>query len=280
MFGSKKIQELEARLSELQGKLDAESSEKSSLAQQLESANGKIAELEAQLNDFDLERLKEEAKTSRAEYEGLRELYARKNREFDENVEAEEENFAREQAIKRHNLENEIRDNRQANEDYVSNTVKTFSESYNYYLNQIKVLMDALGDVATRTGEALFSGENDDLKARFGNQMREVLKSGTDTLSRDEGDLILIGYADEATAPAAEAEEEVAEDPVEDVADEAVEEVVDEAAEDDIDDIIAAAIEEGEKEAEEAAEESVEEAVGEEASEFIKQVEEVEGDVL
>ena len=272
MFGSKKIQELEARLSELQGKLDAESSEKSSLAQQLESANGKIAELEAQLNDFDLERLKEEAKTSLAEYEGLRELYARKNREFDENVEAEEENFAREQAIKRHNLENEIRDNRQANEDYVSNTVKTFSESYNYYLNQIKVLMDALGDVATRTGEALFSGENDDLKARFGNQMREVLKSGTDTLSRDEGDLILIGYADEATAPAAEAEEEVAEDPVEDV--------VDEAAEDDIDEIIAAAIEEGEKEAEEAVEESVEEAVGEEASEFIKQVEEVEGDVL
>ena len=220
MFGSKKIQELEARLSELQGKLDAESSEKNSLAQQLESANGKIAELEAQLHDFDLEQLKEAAKSAQAEYEGLKDLYARKNREFDQNVEEEEQNFAREQALKRHNLENEIRDNRQANQDYVSSTVKSFSESYNYYLNQIKVLMDALGNVATRTGEALFTGENGDLKARFGNQMRDVLKSGADTLGGDEGDLILIGYADETPAPA--------EEPILDDIDEVVEQVIEE----------------------------------------------------
>ena len=48
--------------------------------------------------------------------------------------------FARDQALQRHNLENEIRDNRQANQEYVANTVKTFGESYNYYLNQIKVV--------------------------------------------------------------------------------------------------------------------------------------------
>lgn len=222
MFGSKKIQELEARLSELQGKFDAESSEKTTLAGQLERANARIAELEAQLNDFDLERLKEEAKSSRAEYEGLRELYARKNREFDENVEQEEQNFAREQALKRHNLENEIRDNRQANQDYVASTVKTFGESYNYYLNQIKVLMDALGSVAARTGEALFSGENGDLKARFGSQMRDVLKSGADTLGGSEGDLVLIGTADEEPA------EEVVEEAVEETAGDAVEEAVEE----------------------------------------------------
>ena len=142
------------------------------------------------------ERLKEEARTSHAEYEGLKELYQRKNREFDEYKEGAEQDFARDQAIQRHNLENEIRDNRQANQDYVSSTVKTFGESYNYYLNQIKVLMDALGDVATRTGAALFSGENGDLKSRFGAQMRDVLKSGADSLKGDDGDLILIGTAD------------------------------------------------------------------------------------
>ena len=215
MFGSKKKQELEAQVGQLQDKLNQETTEKTDLAQRLEAANQKIAELEARLNDFDLERLKEEARTSHAEYEGLKELYQRKNREFDEYKEGAEQDFARDQAIQRHNLENEIRDNRQANQDYVSSTVKTFGESYNYYLNQIKVLMDALGDVATRTGAALFSGENGDLKSRFGAQMRDVLKSGADSLKGDDGDLILIGTADEVEE-VPEAIEEAAEAAVDD----------------------------------------------------------------
>lgn len=208
MFGSKKIQELEAQLREAQEKLNRETTEKADLAQQLENANRRIADMEARLNDFDLERLKEEARASQAEFEGLKELYAKKNREFDESVEGREQDFARDQALQRHNLENEIRDNRQANQDYVENTVRTFGESYNYYLNQIKLLMDALGDVATRTGAALFSGENADLKARFGSQMRDVLKSGTDGLKRDDGDLMLIASLDEPEEPPCEAEAE------------------------------------------------------------------------
>ena len=198
MFGSKRIQELEAQLSELQSKLSKETAEKSELAQSLESANRRISELEEQLNDFDLEQLKADASASRAEYEGLKDLYTRKNREFDESREQAEQDFARDAALQRHNLENEIRNNRQANRDYVTSTVKTFGESYNYYLNQIKLLMDALGDVATRTGEALFNGENDDLKSRIGSQMRDALKSGTDGLRSDGGDVILIGSTDEA----------------------------------------------------------------------------------
>jgi chromosome segregation ATPase len=158
MFGSKKIQELEARVQELTESLSRRESENADLTQQLDSAKSRIAEMEAQLNDFDLEQAKEAAKASRAEFEGLKDLYSRKNREFDEFKEEEEQRFARDQALQRHNLENEIRDNRQANQEYVANTVKTFGESYNYYLNQIKVLMDALGNVATRTGAALFSG--------------------------------------------------------------------------------------------------------------------------
>ena len=64
-----------------------------------------MAELEAQLNDFDLEQAKEAARASRAEYEGLRELYTRKNKEFDDSIEEQEQSFARESALKRHNLD-------------------------------------------------------------------------------------------------------------------------------------------------------------------------------
>ena len=229
MFGSKKIQELEAKVQELQEKLTREATEKADLTQQLESANRRIAEVEAELNDFDLARLKEEAKASRAEYEGLKDLYVRKNQEFDDFKEVEEETFARDQAMQRHNLENEIRDNRQANQDYVTSTVKTFGESYNYYLNQIKLLMDALGDVATRTGEALFSGENADLKARFGSQMRNVLKSGVDSLKDSAGDdVVLIGSLDEPEPePEEPPVEEPAEEPIEEPAEEAAEEAAD-----------------------------------------------------
>jgi chromosome segregation ATPase len=191
MFGSKKIQELEARVAELTESLSKQQEENASLTQQLESAKSQIAGMEAQLNDFDLEQAKEEAKASRAEYEGLKELYSRKTREFDEFKEGEEQRFARDQALQRHNLENEIRDNRQANQEYVANTVKTFGESYNYYLNQIKVLMDALGNVAARTGAALFQGENADLRSSFGHQMRDLLKSGVEAFDDDEEKLVV-----------------------------------------------------------------------------------------
>ena len=257
MFGSGKLKDLESQLALLQSKLDSSQQENGRLTQELESARGRISELEAQLNDFDLERLKEEARASRAEYEGLKELYARKNKDFDENVEEEEQKFAREAALQRFNLDNEIRDNRQANQDYVTSTVKTFGESYNYYLNQIKLLMDALGDVATKTGEALFSGGNDDLKARIGHSMRERLKSGTDSLKGDGGDLLLIANADEEEAlPVKEAVEAVGEfaedveeyagdavDAVEDVAEgvEAFGEEAGEAAESLYEDVIAQA---------------------------------------
>lgn len=179
MFGKKQIQELEAQLQTTREQLNQATSENASLREQLEAANRQIAALKGQLHDFDLEKEKETAAALKAEYEGLRNLYRQKNQEFDDSKEEKEQTFARDQAIQRHNLENEIRDNRQANQDYVANTVRTFGESYNYYLNQIKVLMDALGSVAAQTGEALFSQENADLKARFDSQMRGALKSSS-----------------------------------------------------------------------------------------------------
>ena len=216
MFGSKKIQELEDKVRELTESLSRQQSENASLTQQLDTASSRIREMETQLKDFDLERAREEAKASRAEFEGLKDLYTRKNREFDEYKEEEEQRFARDQALQRHNLENEIRDNRQANQDYVTSTVKTFGESYNYYLGQIKVLLDALGNVATRTGETLFSGGNANLRASFGHQMRDLLKSGVDAFADEEEELVVEAedvpeVVEEAAEAAPEAAEEVGE---------------------------------------------------------------------
>jgi hypothetical protein len=97
----------------------------------------------------------------------------------------------------------------------VANTVKTFGESYNYYLNQIKVLMDALGNVATRTGAALFSGENADLRTSFGHQMRDLLKSGVDAFGDDGVEELVVEAEDIPEAEAPEASE-APEAPVED----------------------------------------------------------------
>ena len=232
MFGSSKIRNLEDQLSSLNEKWQQTVQERDSLRQQLEAARQRIGEMENQLRDTDLEQLKAQEKATIAEYEGLKDLYARKIQAFDASKEEQEQAFAREAALQRHNLENEIRDNRQASQDYVSSTVKTFSESYNYYLNQIKLLMDALGDVAARTGEALFSESNDDLKAKIGQQMADKLKAETDPLRSDNGDLILIGTVEEPEEleePEEPEESEEAEEPEEPEESEEPEEAEEEA---------------------------------------------------
>ncbi len=198
MFGIGKTQGLEAKISELKEKLEQALRDNDSLKKNLESARNHISELETKLAETESEQLKRQLQSSIAEYEGLKELYTGKIQEFNSTHEEKEQEFARHQAVERYNLENEIADNRQANQDYVSNGVRTFSESFNYYLHQIRLLMDALGDVATRTGETLFSEPNDDLKAKIGQQMAEKLKAETDPLRNDTGDMILIGTPEKA----------------------------------------------------------------------------------
>ena len=188
MFGSRKIQELEYKLREVTDNLDKITKERNDLTQRLSEADTKIADLEAKVAESELEHLKEDARATQAQFEGLKELYTRKVKEFDDSIKQREEDFAQEDALKRHNLENEIRDNRQANQEYVAGTVKRFSESYNYYLNQIKLLMDALGDIAKHTGEALFTGEysDRDLMTSMGEEIVARLKTDTDSLRTDD----------------------------------------------------------------------------------------------
>ena len=213
MFGSGKIQMLQSQLRDANDRLDRVAREKSDLEQQLSAAavkfsdleqkftaaNEKISELESKLADFDLEKLKEEARTSQAEFEGLKDLYSRKVKEFDDTLEEKEQAFAREAAVSRHNLENEIHDNREANQAYVSGAVRRFSESYNFYLNQIRLLMDALGEVAARTGESLFSGidENKDPMLTIGQEISARLTAETDDLRSEEKGLVLIANAED-----------------------------------------------------------------------------------
>ena len=160
MFGSGKIKELEARLSSMRNKLDSVEKEKKDALQQLTDAKGRIQDLERQLAESEGTELKNQARKTIVEYEGLKDLYMQKNRELDESRESVEEGFAREAATKRHDLEEEIRTNREDNQTMVTETVKTFAGSYQYYLDQIRVLMDALSQAAKETGDSLFEGSD------------------------------------------------------------------------------------------------------------------------
>ena len=198
MFGRGKIQMLQSQLNDANDKLDRLTREKTDLEQKLASAASRISELESRLADSELEQLKEEVRTSQAEYEGLKDLYTRKFKEFNDTREEKEQEFAREAAVERHNLEKEIHGSRQSNQDYMSGAVKHFTESYNYYLNQIKLLMDALGDVAAHTGETLFAEPREDLKVSMGQEMAAKLQTATASLRSEESGLVLIASAKDA----------------------------------------------------------------------------------
>ena len=176
--------------------------EKSALEKEKDGLEQEKAALAEQLEDRDLEELRHQAKATLAEYEGLKELYARKIQEFDASREGKEAEFARQAAMDRFNLENEISENRRANEEFVSSTVQTFSETFNYYLNQIRLLTDALGKVASETGGNLFSADLEHLRANFGHDMISALKSETVGLQEDSGNRILIGSSEDASRDA------------------------------------------------------------------------------
>ena len=218
MFGSK-AKELESLLVSTKLELEKATEEKKKLEKDLASVKGELKQMKDMVNNSDAAKLEAKAKETIAEYEGLKEMYNQKIRSFDDSKEESEQSFAREAALKRHHLDNEIADTKQASQQFVSETVSTFSETYNYYLNQIKVLMDALSQVAVETGKTLFAHDADNLKVNFSQQMAETLKSGKDSLAGEDGDLIVIGASEEdmdmleirSTEPDAEAPVEIPE---------------------------------------------------------------------
>ncbi|MBQ3705121.1 MAG: hypothetical protein II888_01585 [Clostridia bacterium] len=235
MFGSGKLKEMEAQLTAFKGKLESAVKEKLELTEQLKKASEKakeleqqlaasraeaeekIAELRRQLEESEGEALKEQARQTIVEYEGLKELYVQKNQEIDSVRESTEEGFAREAATKRHELEEEIATNRADNEVLVSQTVHTFAGSYQYYLDQVRGLMDALSRAAQETGASLFDGDMGNIKERFGAKILEHLQENTDTLRQDSGDLFLIGKEEECEKETPEEEACEKETPEEDV---------------------------------------------------------------
>ena len=183
---------------ELESQLKSARERITELEKELAAAQEKLGELEKKLQDTDLEDLKEKAKKSAAEFEGLKDLYTGKIREFDSSREIREEEFARESAVKRHDLEEEIRTGREANQEQVSNTVRVFAGSYLYYMDQIRMMMDALSQAAAETGSTLFSGEPGDIKERFGASIAGRLRKDVGELEQGTGDRLLIGAVEEA----------------------------------------------------------------------------------
>lgn len=256
MFGSNN-KNYEMQIEHLKESLNNVTEEKKKVENELEKYKARISELEEKLAQTDLEVLKKETQETLAEYQGLKELYLRKNQEFDGNLQAKEESYAKEESLARHHLKEEIVQQKQDTEKIVSDTVNTFSETYNYYLNQIKVLMDALGQVATKTGKHLFSGEEVDLKTEFGRRMMRALKQEAETLPQEGGNRVLFGAPEEEEEkkeePKAEevkAEEAEAAEAVEAVETVAAAEAVEAAAS-------AAAVEAAAEEAAKAVEEAV-----------------------
>ena len=183
----------ESKNSELQEKLSAATANNEDLEQKLGAAYQNISELEAKLCDTDFEVLKEQERVTLVELEGLRELYTKKIQDFDNSIEERQEAIEKENSIQRYNLEKEIEEDRQANQEYVSNTVKEFGESFNYYLDQVKVLMNALSHVATKTGENLFKEKEKKLKTILGEAVAEEI-SGE---ALDPDGVVLIKGAEE-----------------------------------------------------------------------------------
>lgn len=282
MFGSGKLKALESQLVSAKEKLESAIKEKTDLAQQLKNAQERIASLEKQLAESEGAELQKKAKDTIVEYEGLKDLYIQKNKEIDANRESMEEGFAREAATKRHNLEEEIQTSRADNQNLVKETVQTFAGSYQYYMNQIQALMDAMTKAAKETGDSLFAGGPENIKEQFGARILEHLHNDSDALKEEgTGDILLIGQkepkAEETAEEAAEeaepeaAAEADAEETGETAAEEAAE-TVSEAAE-----IVKESVEEPVEEAAEAVTETAEE-VAEEASDAVKKTEETAGE--
>ncbi len=222
MFGSRS-KELSSMLLTVKLDLEKANEEKAKLQKELDYSKSRVKELEGKIAGSSIPDLEESMKVSIAEYEGLKKLYEAKIKEFEDSRVKREQEFAREAALARHNLENEIAGNRRDNENFVADTVNNFSETYNYYLNQIKVLMDALGQVAQQAGKTLFQGDVEALKANFSQQLVDALKSGTDKLTGAEGELIVIGASEghvdtQEARPETEKSAEVTKEAVEEAA--------------------------------------------------------------
>jgi len=239
MFGKAKLQALETQLTAARDKMEAALKDKEDLLRQLNQAKAKISEqeeaarkekedllsqldqaqarisdLEKQVAESELTDLKKQARQTIVEYEGLKDLYARKNREIDETRESVEEGFAREAATKRNDLAEEIKTNRDNNREMVAETTSTFAGSYLYYLDQIRMMMDALNQAAQDTGKTLYDGDIGNIRERFGAKILEHLRSDREALPQNTGDRVLIGAedlpAEEPDAPCCECGDEPA----------------------------------------------------------------------
>ena len=202
----KKIEELEKKVRTYKKEAELADRDKKEIKNALNEAHERIRKLEKELkkaqetpkSDYSLEEIKEKVKRSAVDYEGLKELYTEKVKAFEQARESREEEFARETALKRNDLAEELQANRDENQERVRSTVNDFAGRYLYYMDQIRLMMNALNQAAAETGNTLFDG---DVKERFGSSIAEHLQHDLTALKQNTRDRLLIGAADKPDAP-------------------------------------------------------------------------------
>jgi len=192
MFGSKS-KELETLLYSVKQELKHTTDEKKKLEKELESTRIELKQLRDRIGGSDVSAYENKLQESIVEYEGLKKHFSEKIRAFDESKEKAEQEFADECARKQQDLENEITDTRLQTQESLSSTVGKFNETYSYYLSQIRVLMNALSQVMEKTGKNLFENDTEQLKLNFSRQLVEAVNAGAGSLSREDGEMIVIG---------------------------------------------------------------------------------------
>ena len=172
------------KVSVLEQSLSEEQAKAAGLEKALADAQARISELEAKI---------EQDRLTRLEYEGLRDLYSQKVKQFNDTLEEKEEKFAKEEAVKRYKLDNEIQKNRQDNQVFVSDTIKSFYECIQFYLIQVKQLVETIGEVTLQTGQGLFDENNADcdLRSVISQQISEILQNKNAALGGEEDGLIM-----------------------------------------------------------------------------------------
>lgn len=157
MFGNRRrIQELELQVESLTNELTAERQKQKKLQSEL------LQHQESAVND----------KTG---YEELRALYSQKLREQEDARAAQDEQLVLQAAEARKALNNELDASRKESQDHLQNSLKSFSDSYLHYLDQIKLLFEMLNAAAIRTGATLALPDEEHIEDLFSDEMTRAL---------------------------------------------------------------------------------------------------------
>lgn len=164
MFGKKK-RELEAQIADLAQRLIEKQEECERVTRELDALKERL-----DLEERTLKELQDACRQKLSDMDG-------KSRQFEYEHAKIIQETQEESDRQRAELEREIKDNREKAGADLSERVRAFSDNYNYYLSQVKLIMDMLTRAAIKTGESFLTDDRDTTEL-FRNEMSEGLNSG------------------------------------------------------------------------------------------------------